>query len=151
MQVVPVIVLFLVSTLVVKGWLSNDFQSKALAISGSPTTYESGKQFISYATVRYDYNLAREIYQAMDKNKLVLGANTDLDSLLYPEKTLRDFRDSLIQKAQTQFSRQLYLQLAVTSWQLFDQNEAQKYLKLAQSLDPNDPSIYPISQLLKLN
>lgn len=151
MQVLPVFILICVSILTIRGWFATDFQSQVLKLSSSPTSFELQKRFIVFAVQNYDYNLAQNLYNSLDKSKQVLGANSDFDSLLYPDKTLRVFRDNLLEKAKTQFSRQLYLQLAVTSWQLFDRTEAEKYLNLATFLDPNDPSIYPITQLLKLN
>lgn len=73
----------------------------------------------------------------------VLGTHSDDDIGVILAKI------KIEQQANLYPSRQLYLNLAIKSWQLFDRNSTQKYLNQATALDPNDPSIEQVKQILK--
>lgn len=73
----------------------------------------------------------------------VLGATSDDDiGVILSTITLK-------QQVSLYPSRQLYLDLAVKSWQLFDKASTQKYIDQAYALDPNDPSIEQVKAILK--
>jgi tetratricopeptide (TPR) repeat protein len=96
-----------------------------------------------------DYNLAQELYQSVSNKSNVLGLSTTVERLIYPKQAIATEIGRLELESRVAPSRLRLLELALLYWRLDDINQAWDYLKQAQRLDPNDPSILSVMKILQ--
>ncbi len=102
--------------------------------SMSPTT--SVEQAIRQAVAYGDYLLAAQLYTSSDEH--VLGASSELEELVYPERIVKRRTYELEQKLEVYpGNREIYLLLAQLYDQMGNQEMAREYNEQARILDPN--------------
>jgi tetratricopeptide (TPR) repeat protein len=97
----------------------------------------SRAQAIEMASRRGDYALAEQLYLVDDD--LVLGASTQLELLVYPEKVIEE-RVSQLEEKLLEYpgSREIYFLLSDLYEQLGNQEMSLQYQEQARILDPNN-------------
>lgn len=126
---------------------AGDFQSQAMVISANSPQLTS----LSLAAAGAgDFDLAQKLFdQAKNKDQTkILGASTYFERLIFPRRYLEKEIDTLSALASIEPSRLVYLRLSLLNWQLSRPTQAKQYLQLAQNIDPNDPSLISIENLL---
>ena len=148
LNLIPIILVISLFGLSINSFLVGDFKSAALVL-GSPDPTKLTSLSIKAAQAN-DYTLAQTLYTEAQNNRLgqVLGVNTSLERLIFPERAIRREIDTLIALAQLQPSRLVYLRLVLLYWRLAQLPQAKHYLELAQNIDPNDESIARLNTLL---
>ena len=86
-----------------------------------------------------DYETARKMYQASGSTHQVLGAESELENLVYPERVV-ERRITEVESLLEQYPshRDILLELSRLYGQLGDQEKAQDYWEQARILDPNN-------------
>jgi hypothetical protein len=98
---------------------------------------ESTEQAIRVAAQSGDYLLAEELYTRHDST--VLGANTELERLIYPERVIEE-RITKVEENSLIYpeNRQMYLLLSELYLQSGNQELASDYAERARILAPNN-------------
>lgn len=95
------------------------------------------KNVIEAATKRGDYALANRLYQA--KGGHVLGAEAELENMIYPEQVVeRKIIELETKLADYPGNREIYLALSKLYSQLDNRVKADEYREKARILDPNN-------------
>lgn len=92
---------------------------------------------IKMSTSYGDYSLAEKLLKE-SPNSLVLGANSEIDDLVYPERVVERKIEELENSLEKYpGNREIYLQLAGLNEQIGKSEQAQQYSEMARVLDPN--------------
>ncbi|MFH1244536.1 MAG: tetratricopeptide repeat protein [bacterium] len=99
------------------------------------------------AAERGDYQTAQKLYarcQVTQCHEQVLGAETELEDKIYPEKVVeRRVRELETKLEDYPGNKEIFVTLAELYREIGDIERAQEYLEQARVLDPNDPIFQP--------
>jgi len=102
----------------------------------SPTLSGETKQIIELAAEKGDYQTAKELFT---NNQEVLGATTELEEKVYPEKAVERKIGELENKlSEYPENKEIYLMLADLYTQIDNPEQAGVYEEKARMLDPNN-------------
>jgi len=108
----------------------------------SPTLGSDRQKIIRAAAARGDYELARKLYEEDKQTAQVLGAQSDLEELVYPERRLEreivEWREKL---SKYPGNRDILLYLTKLYIQAGDREKAREYWEEARVLDPNGEAV----------
>lgn len=101
------------------------------------------REVITLAAERGDYVTARMLWNnqsPITNNQTVLGAESELEDGVYPERVVtRRIAELEIKLAEYPENKEVYLMLASWYGQLGNTEKASEYREKARILDPNDP------------
>lgn len=104
--------------------------------SNGMTRATSVEQAMRLAVAQGDYALAEQLYVTTDSE--VLGANSEIEALIYPERIVERRIAALEQKLEIYpGNKEIYLLLAQLYDQIGNQEMAREYSEQARILDPN--------------
>lgn len=100
------------------------------------------REVIERASGRGDYEMARELmkqYTKIPMNQAVLGANSELEDKVYPERVI-ERRITELETKLTEYpgNREILLTLAAAYGEIGESEKAQIYHEQARILDPNE-------------
>lgn len=98
-----------------------------------------------------DYELAEREYEKglslLEEESAVLGWESELESVVWPEKILREKIERWIRQVRERGCRELYLKIAMALWRLGEEEKGFEYWERAEKLDPNDRQVLEVKQL----
>ncbi|MBI4034795.1 MAG: hypothetical protein HY381_00175 [Candidatus Chisholmbacteria bacterium] len=134
----------LIVMLGVSFWPQSPIQRAILNVGGKPDDPKAHLGLAKEAAKIYDYKLAEEEYKrAQEISTQVLGARKEI----FPEEVLREEIGKLKKLAEEVEARDVYLQLAVLYWRLFDEEKAREYWQKAWWIDPNNETVREVEGL----
>ena len=108
---------------------------------------EEKLELISLAIKHGDLGFARSEYERGIVDK-VLGANTEIEDKLWPERVIRRRIEELEEELKTGIeSREVNLRLMVLYLELGDKERAKEYFLSAERIDPNDETVMELREL----
>ena len=118
----------------------------------SPTLGADRVEIVKKAAELGDYQLAQGMFEQIQDSastRQVLGANTDLEELVYPERRVeREKREWEAQNEKYPGHRDILLNLALLSGLTGETEKESEYYEQARVLDPNGNSVQEIREII---
>ena len=114
----------------------------ALNVKDSVVGATSMEEVIEKAAKNGDYLLAEQLYTR--EGTQVLGANNELEDLVYPERVVL-WRIAELEAKLEMYpgNREIYLSLATLYGEIGNEEQRERYWEQARILEPNDPIFQP--------
>ncbi len=149
-SLIPVLVVLLISVLALRS--TQGSRKRALMKTGeevgSPLAH---RELAKKAALANDYQLAEKEYfrglDLVDNQSAVLGWESDLESVVFPDRSLRKRIERWLELVERTASREIYLKIAIGYWKLGEKESSFEYWEKASKLDPNDRQVLEVKQL----
>lgn len=149
-SLIPVFLILLVTLLSLKS--TQGSKKRALMRTGekvgSPLAH---RELAKKAALANDYQLAEKEYfrglGLVDDQSAVLGWESELESVVFPDRSLRGKMERWLELVERTASREIYLKLAIGYWKLGEKESSFEYWEKASKLDPNDRQVLEVKQL----
>lgn len=140
---VPVLLLALVGGLI---FLPSEGKHRSvfMKVAEEVTSPLAHGELAREAALGDDYRLAEAEFEQMQRlsgNSRVLGWQSELEELIWPEKKIRRDIEKWEEQIEKRPSRDLYLKLAEGYWRLGEAEKSEQYVRKAQELDPNNDAV----------
>ncbi len=108
-------------------------------VKNSAVGTRNTRELVERAARAGDYELARELYQGSSSKDQVLGAESELEDLVYPERVVKKRIDELLQKLEIYpGNREIFRVLSQLYAQIGDEEMSSQYYEMVRELDPNN-------------
>lgn len=108
-------------------------------VKSSVSSARNSREVVERAARAGDYELARELYQGVSSKDQVLGAESELEDLVYPERVVWRRIDELEQKLEIYpGNREIYRTLSALYSEIGEEQKSSDYWEMVRELDPND-------------